>query len=468
MAEWDAVVVGGGPNGLAAACELARNGSQVLLIEGAERVGGGCRTASLIFDDHLHDVCAAIHAFGPLSPFFRSLPLEDYGVRWIEPDLALSHPFEDGSAAYLHSDLDQTVAGLGGDGDEYRLMVESFDGPAMDIALGPVWRGIRSPVRSLRIASVGLRSAQKYASRFSTRGARGLFAGLAAHSMASLDNPLTAGVGAVLAASAHRGGWPFVAGGSQNLADGLAEYFKALGGTIQTGLTVRSESDLPTSKVVLFDLVPSQVASILGEDPTPSRRSVSPPGPAAFKVDWVVASPIPWRDAISRRAGTVHLGGSFEQVADAEKATANGSMPERPFVLIAQPSLFDSARAPQGRHIVWGYCHVPAGFSGDATAAIESQIERYAPGFADTIVARHVMGPAALEAYNPNYVGGDITGGPLTLRSLIGPLRSPLDPYRIPATDWFVCSSATPPGAGVHGMCGYHAARSALRHLASM
>lgn len=431
-------------------------------------MGGGCRTAPLIFDDHLHDVCAAVHAFGRLSPFFRSLPLADYGVRWIEPDLALSHPFEDGSAAYLHSDLDQTVAGLGGDGDAYRQMIETFDEPAMDIALGPVWRGIRSPIRSLRVATVGLQSAERFASRFATRGARGLFAGLAAHAIAPLDRLLTAGVGAMLGASAHHGGWPFVEGGSQNLADGLARYFEALGGTIQTGHTVTTTVDLPSSKVVLFDLVPQKVEPIIGAGSLPGGMVASSPGPGAFKVDWVLGSAIPWRDAMSRRAGTVHLGGTFEEVAEAESATALGSMPERPFVLIAQPSLFDDSRAPQGRHVVWGYCHVPSGFTGDATAAIESQVERYAPGFSDTIVARHVMGPAALEAYNPNYVGGDITGRPIRLRSLIGPLRTPLDPYRIPATDWFMCSSATPPGAGVHGMCGYHAARSALRHLASM
>lgn len=468
QAEWDAVVVGAGPNGLAAACELARRGSRVLLVEAGPTVGGGCRSAALMFDDHQHDVCAAVHAFGPVSPFFSSLPLARYGLQWVRPDIAMSHPFDDGSAAYLHANLEKTVTALGSDGPAYRKMISAVEGSAFDVALGPVWRGVRSPVRSLRLASVGLKSADRLARGFTTRGARGLFAGLAAHAIAPLDQPLTGGVGALLGAAAHEGGWPFVAGGSQKLADALAAYFEDLGGTIRYESPVRSLADIPAAKIVMFDLVPAVVERIIGTDRLGFGQRPASPGPGAFKVDWVMHSPIPWRDLKSRTAGTVHLGGTYEAIADSERLTADGSMPEQPFVLIAQPTQFDDLRAPKGRHIAWGYCHVPRGFTGDATVAIEAQVDRFAPGFSDTIIGRHTMGPSELEGYNANYVGGDITGGPIGFRTLLSSVGGRSGPYRIPGTDWFMCSAATPPGAGIHGMCGYHAARSALRHLASM
>jgi phytoene dehydrogenase-like protein len=462
--------VGSGPNGLAAAIRLAQSGVQVTVLEAKETIGGGTRTQELTLPGFHHDVCSAIHPLGAASPFFRTLPLAEHGLEWLHPPVALAHPFDDGSAAVVTQSLEETAAGFGVDAAAYRKVFGPTSrrwrelGPSL---LGPVLRPTRHPLGLARFGLLALRSATGLAkAQFSQSPSRALFTGIAAHANVRLDRPATAGVGLVLGAAAHVGGWPVARGGSQAIAEALAAYLRSLGGEIVTGQRVASLADVPDADAVLFDLTPKQVLVIAGERLSAGyRRSLRRfrYGPAVFKLDFALDGPIPWIAEACRQAGTVHLGGSMEEIAASERAVAEGRASSRPFVLVAQQSLVDPTRAPAGKHTAWAYCHVPNGWKPDMTEAIELQIERFAPGFSHLILARHVTGPAALEQYNENYVGGDIAAGAVDgLQLLLRPSRR-ISPYTTSDPRLFICSASTPPGGGVHGMCGYHAAEAALR-----
>ena len=471
----DAVVVGAGPNGLAAAITLARAGCSVTVLEAEDTAGGGCRSAELTLPGFVHDVCAAIHPLGASSPVFSGLPLADHGLRWAHPDAPAAHPLPDGRAAVLERSLPATADGLGGvDGRAWRRLV----GPLVDhwddltdSILGPMLRVPRHPVTLTRFGLRAVRPAAALARRrFEGEAARGLFAGLAAHAILDLGSPLTSSFGLTFAASGHAVGWPAAAGGSQRLTDALVSYLGTLGGTVETGQRVTSLADLPPARAVLFDLTPRQVAAIAGarlHRRLRRRLNRFRYGPASFKIDYALDGPVPWTAAGCHRAGSVHVGGTLDEVVAAERDVVEGRHPERPYVLTAQPSRFDPTRAPAGRHTFWAYCHVPRGSTVDVTAAVEAQIERFAPGFRDLVLARHTMFPADLERHNANNVGGDVAGGSHGGLQLVARPRLALDPYRlaIDGLDAYLCSSSTPPGAGVHGMCGWWAAQSALERM---
>ena len=470
--EVDAIVVGSGPNGLAAAITLARAGLSVRVLEAAETIGGGTRTQELTLPGFWHDVCSAIHPLGLASPFFRSLPLADYGVEWAQPEAAAAHPLDDGQAVLLERSMEATAAGLGEDGAAYRrVMAPLVDNwqALLDDLLGPLPLPPRHPWLDLGFGLKAIRSAQGLAgSLYRGRQAQALFAGMAAHSILPLDRPITAAFGLMMQLLGHAVGWPVVRGGSQNLACALEAYLHSLGGTVETNQRVRSLDELPSARVVMLDVTPRQVIELAGQKLPPGYRRQLERfryGPGVFKLDWALDGPIPWRSAAVSRAGTVHLGGSLEQIAAAEAAVWRGRHPEQPFVLLAQQSLADPSRAPAGKHTAWAYCHVPNGSTEDMTAAIEGQVERYAPGFRDRILARSVKPPAAMEAHNLNYIGGDINGGVQDIFQFFTRPVLRLNPYSTPVSGVYICSSSTPPGGGVHGMCGYHAAQAALRGL---
>ncbi len=474
---FDAVVVGSGPNGLAAAIALARAGQSVQLIEGEATVGGGCRSGELTLPGFVHDLCSAVHPLGRNSPFFSQLPLDRHGLRWIEPPVQLAHPLDDGAALLLR-DLDATARRLGPDAGAYRDLVAPVV-RRWDLIIGELTGPFRVPLhpgKLMAAAGFGLRALQPLtalARRFKTPAARALLAGCGAHSMLGLSEMLTGAFGLIFLASGHTVGWPIPAGGSQRIADALAAHLSELGGTIVTGRRIGSMDELPPSRAVLFDLTPRQLLEVAGGRLGSWRGSGSylrqlrrfRYGPGTFKLDLALDGPIPWRDLEVLRSATVHVGGTFEEIVAAEQAVAAGQVPERPFVLLAQPSLFDPLRAPEGRHTVWAYCHVPNGSTADMTERILGQIERFAPGFRNRILAISRRGPAELERYNPNYVGGDIGGGrPDIFQFFTRPAWRP-DPYSTPDPGIFLCSSSTPPGPGVHGLCGWFAARSALRKV---
>jgi phytoene dehydrogenase-like protein len=448
----EAVVVGSGPNGLAAAIALAQAGRDVLVLEGQATIGGGCRSAELTLPGFVHDTCSTVHGLALASPFFATLPLAEHGFEPVHPGAPLAHPLDDGSAVMMERSVEATAVGLGPDAAAYRRLLEPLVREAeafFAAVLGPLLRPPAHPLLLARFGARGLRSATGLArARFEGERARALLAGCAAHSMLPLTAPLTAAFGLVLAASAHAVGWPVTRGGSQRLADALAAHLRSLGGRIETGRTVKSLDELRPGSPILLDVTPRQLGELAGQ-PRAHRY-----GPGVFKLDWALDGPIPWTAPEVARAGTVHLGGTLEEIAAAE----DGNHAERPFVLLVQPTLFDPSRAPAGRHTAWAYCHVPNGSARDMTAAIESQVERFAPGFRDLIAARSAMDSAEIERRNPNYVGGDINGGRRDLRSLALPVR-----YRTQLPGVYLCSSSTPPGGGVHGMCGYWAARAALR-----
>jgi phytoene dehydrogenase-like protein len=468
---YDAVVVGAGPNGLAAAVELARNGRSVALLEGQETVGGGTRSAELTMPGFVHDLGSAIHPLGYASPFLQRLPLEEHGLQWVHPPAPLAHPFDDGTAAVLERSVEATAAGLRRDAKAYRRLMEPISEDTDKIA--PYFVGsprlVRHPVALAATGLRSLRSARALAEDwFEGVGAKGLFAGNAAHSFLPLEQPPSALFGFLLGALGHAFGWPFPRGGSQKMADALASYLRSLGGEISTGVRVESVEEVPRTRAVLFDLTPRQLLEVAGEHFTEDYRDALKRyryGPGVFKVDFALDGPVPWRAEVCKRAGTVHLGATLDEISAGEAAVWRGEHPERPFVLLAQQSLFDETRAPEGKHTVWAYCHVPNGSTFDMTERIEGQIERFAPGFGDRILAKNAMGPADLERVNPNLVGGDINGGVMDLRQLFTRPTPRLNPYSTPAKGLFICSSSTPPGGGVHGMSGYLAARAALHYL---
>jgi len=465
----DAIVVGAGPNGLAAAITLARAGRSVLLVEAAATVGGGTRSAELTRPGFVHDFCSAIHPLGVASPFFKTLSLREHGLEWLFPEAAAAHPFDDGPAVILERSVEATARGLGTDGAAYREamtpLVEAADRLLPDL-LAPLWPPPRHPLLVARFGGRAIASARRAALRlFRGERARGFFAGLAAHSVLPLESAFTASFGYLFALLGHTSGWPVARGGSQRIADALASCLRSLGGEIETGRRVASLDDLPPCRAVLLDLTPRQILRIAGARlPARYRRALEGYryGPAAFKLDMALAAPIPWKDPACARAATVHLGATLDEISASERAPHAGQVAERPYVILAQQSLFDPSRAPSGRHTAWAYCHVPPGSTIDAAGRIEAQIERFAPGFRDVVLARHVTTPAAFALYDENYVGGDIAGGSAAFPQLFFRPTFRLVPYATPDPGLFICSSSTPPGAGVHGMCGYLAARVAL------
>jgi phytoene dehydrogenase-like protein len=466
-AQYDAVIIGSGPNGLAAAITLAQEGRSVVVLEGQSEIGGGARSQELTLPGFTHDVCSAVHPMALISPFFRELPLEQHGLTWIHPPVPLAHPLDDGSAAVLDRSIEETAANLGQDGPRYKRVFAPLvdDWPRLESLLLGVSRVPRHPFAAARFGLRGLCSAASFArSTFRGERARALFAGLAAHAILPLERLLTAAFGLVFAVTGHVAGWPIARSGSQRIANALASYLRWLGGEIVTGQMVQSIAALPPSRAILCDVTPRQLLRIAGKRLPEAFRSELERyryGPGVCKLDWALDAPIPWKAEACRRAGTVHVGGTLEEVAASERAPWRGEHAERPFVLLAQPTLFDPTRAPQGKHIAWAYCHVPKGSRIDMTDRIERQIERFAPGFRQTILKRSVMLTADLEARNPNLVEGDINGGSAELDQFF--LRPTWRLYRTTSRGLYLCSSSTPPGGGVHGLCGYLAARAALR-----
>ena len=470
-----AVVVGAGPNGLVAAITLARAGWDVTVFEAAAQPGGGTRTEEFTLPGVLHDVCSAIHPLAVGSPAFREIaasdtPLEAHGLEWIHPDVPVAHPLDDGRAAVLHRSVSETASGLGADAKAYRRLFGPFVEAGFDLTdglLSPFTIPPKHPVTLARYGAVGILPAHTIARRgFDTDEAQALFAGLAGHSILSLKAPVTAGYGLMLGVLAHLVGWPLAKGGSQQIANALVAVLEDLGGRVECDRRIMSLQELPAADAVLLDLTPRQLLAVAGDAvPNRYRRALTGYryGPGVFKLDLALDGPIPWTNTECARAATVHIGGTLGQITAAEAEVQSGGHPERPYVLLSQPSLFDATRAPDGIQAVWAYCHVPNGSTVDMTERIEAQIERFAPGFRDRIIGRHAMDTTAVEAHGANYIGGDINGGIADFRQFVRRPTLGLHPWRTPIDGVFLCSSSTPPGGGVHGMCGWHAAQEAMR-----
>jgi phytoene dehydrogenase-like protein len=468
--DYDAIVVGSGPNGLAAAILLQQQGLSVLLLEGKNELGGGLRTRELTLPGYLHDVCSAVHPMAASSPFFETLPLHHHGLEYIYPNIAAAHPFDDGTAALLKHSVKETAALLGRDKDTYlKLMqplVNIWPGIADDV-LAPL-HFPKHPLDMARFGLNALTSATHLAKRFKTEAAKGLFGGMAAHSIQPLSNIATSAIALVLMANGHLKGWPIPQGGSKNIAAALAGYFTSIGGKIQTNTYITSLNQLPSAKAVLFDITPKQLLTIAGHKFSNIYKWQLERyryGMGVFKVDWALGDIIPFKAKEARQAGTIHIGGTFKEIVLSERRSSNGLHPDNPFVLLTQPSVFDKTRAPEGKHTAWAYCHVPNGSVKDMTEVIEKQVERFAPGFRERIIGRHTFNTQQLEKYNPNYIGGDINGGIIDIGQLFTRPALRRSPYRTSAKGMYICSSATPPGGGVHGMCGYHAGKQALKDI---
>lgn len=470
-ASLDAIVIGSGPNGLAAAIVLARAGYSVRVYEGQPTIGGGMRSAELTRPGFVHDVASTVHALVAISPFFKTLPLADFGLEFAFPSAPFAHPLDDGSAVVVERSIEATAAALDGkDGRAYRKLIEPFvetSEQLMDALLGPF--SLRHPIMMAKFGRFAGRSASSLARhKFESERTRAMFAGVAAHSMVPLDKLATSGYALGLILAAHSVGWPVARGGAQQTSNTLAAYLRSLGGEIVTGVPIESLDALPKSRVVLCDLTPRPLIRMAGDRMRGLykwRLSRFRYGPGVFKMDWALNAPVPWRAAECARSGTLHLGGSFADVAESERDAWEGRVSDRPYVLVVQPSLFDATRAPAGMHTLWAYCHVPNGSTFDMRERIEAQIERFAPGFHECIVERSITTPADLERSNANLVGGDIAGGAADAAQLYSRPIAALHPYRTSIDGVFLCSSSTPPGVGVHGMCGFHAAQDALRYL---
>lgn len=468
----DAVVIGSGPNGLAAAITLARSGLSVVVLEANPTIGGGARSAELTIPGFVHDICSAVHPLAAGSPLFKSLPLEKFGLEWIQPEIPLAHPLDDGTAAALYRNVDHTADSLGKDRRAYRWLMRplSTDWEKLSTEiLQPMLHLSRHPFALARFGIPALCPAEFLAKTIFKEGTtRALFAGMAGHSFLPLEMMASSAFALVLGAAGHAVGWPIPRGGSQAITNALADYFRDLGGKIEINRRIDDLESLPKSRTVLFDVSAWQFARIAG-DRLPSRfrtrlRNFGH-APGVFKIDYALSSAIPWKSQTCRRAGTVHVGGTLGDIASAEREVAQGKIPDRPFVLVAQQSLFDSTRAPRGQQTLWAYAHVPFNCKIDVAEKIESQIERFAPGFRDCVLARHKTNAIDLENSNANLIGGDISGGSANLWQLLARPVFSSTPYRTPIRGIYLCSASTPPGGGVHGMCGYHAARAALRDL---
>ena len=476
MGQPDAIVVGAGPNGLAAALTLARAGLTVQVIEGAQTLGGGCRTDQLTLPGFAHDVCSTVHALAVASPFFAGNDLAARGVRMLTPKVAAAHPLDGGRAAAVSGSVAETAGRLGDDAGPYRRLMASLvraSEPITALTLAPLrLPALRSleekPIPTALFGAEGLLPARLLARRLHTEEGRALLAGMSAHAIRSLSAPLTSAFGLTMLMLAHTTGWPVVEGGSARLVAAMTDELTERGGSVVTGTWIERLTDLPPARTVLLDVTPRQLLSMAG-DRLPSRYRQAMRrfryGPGVCKVDWALDGPVPWEHEACRETVTVHVGGTIAEVSRSEAAASAGQHPQQPFCLIAQPCVVDPSRAPAGKHVLWGYCHVPAGSDVDMSDRIEAQIERFAPGFRDRILARSVKTAADMERYNPDYVGGDITAGAQTLRQTVGRPALRWNPYRTPLDGVYLCSASTPPGGGVHGMCGYWAARTALRDL---
>jgi phytoene dehydrogenase-like protein len=466
-----ACVVGSGPNGLAAAIVLAQAGLQIDVLEAEATPGGAARTMELTLPGFLHDFGSAVYPLAAGSPFFSSLPLKDHGLEWIHSPAPLAHPLDDGTAVILERDLEEAKAALGADGSAWSELMQPFVENWREFApdvLGPVLTIPKHPWLMARFGMNALFSAKAIARRFRSERTRALFAGLAAHSFLGLDEPLSGAFAMMMAVPAHAVGWPIPRGGAQSLTNALCSYLSTLGSKVRTSSRVESLAALSHYDLILCDVTPRQLLAIAGQRLSDSYRHRLQRfryGAGVFKVDYALSEPIPWKASECLRAATVHLGGSFEEIAASEKSMRNGQAADRPFVLLAQPTLFDSTRAPAGKHIAWAYCHVPNGSKVNMLERLEGQIERFAPGFRESVLARRVFSPAELESMDANLIGGDIGGGAMDLRQFL--FRPTWQHYATSAKDIYICSSSTPPGGGVHGMCGYHAANMALARLSS-